>query len=915
LGTSRKNIKDLTEDAKRLGMQTEWSASSVAELQTELAKLGFSKNEIKNAAKPILGLATALQANLADAAEVSGAALRAFGLDANETERVVSVMTVAANKSALSFEYIQTSLATVSPVAKAFNFNIEDTMALLGTLADAGFDASTAATATRNIILNLADSNGKLAKSLGEPVKSLDDLVPALIKLRNSGINLNETLELTDRRSVAAFNRFLDGAESIAKLRGELNNTEGELDRIRKEQLETVEGSIKMLNSAWEGLMLSFSGSSGFFKKAIDLLAGLITHLGIAVKSTKQLKAEFQSEAEKEATANAIKQVEDLTKAYEKNGRTASEAREKAVADFIENTNAGINHLQKEADRLQFIIYNDPIEKVRKNAEKALEHIQNKIKLQKVEIEAAQSISVISAINRTGTGIPEDKSSQKPYEAEMKALDLWLTTQKNALKQAYIDRSSYNETEINGRETFLAELEKLEMDALERRLQIAGLEPEKIAEIEAQIKDRIIKQREETAKEVERIAAETAKKQEKLGKWHEKETDEKIKAAIDEEQRIADVEMLNLTEKYAAGLISEEEYQKQMLEIQMKALQEKLRINGLSEEEITKLKQQYLDLQMEQQNGFYDDLIKKIEEYKRMMAAGSEAIQAIEEAETAQTEAEYAKRQSALTEQYNQGIISQEEYNTQKEQLDYEQKSKELEIQKKYADVNFAMQVAQIIATTAQGIITAWATAMTLGPVAGPIAASALSVLLGVTSAAQIAKAKSERDRVKAMTLESPGSGGDVGALKTGQIKLKEGFAEGGSNVGDYTDGGYTGKGGRYEVAGMVPYHHGEYIVAVPEMKDPAVQDHVREIDKIRRKRTGKNPLPEGFAEGGANMPAPGTGSESARNSEEINRKLLTLLNGLVSGRIAFKTNYGVTEYEAAQKEKAEYESKFDLRK
>ena len=64
----------------------------------------------------------------------------------------------------------------MAPVAKAFGFSIEDSTALLGQLANAGFDASSAATATRNILLNLADANGDLAKELGRPIKNAEDL-------------------------------------------------------------------------------------------------------------------------------------------------------------------------------------------------------------------------------------------------------------------------------------------------------------------------------------------------------------------------------------------------------------------------------------------------------------------------------------------------------------------------------------------------------------------------------------------------------------------------------------------------------------------------------------------------------------------------------------------------------------------
>ncbi len=115
---------------------------------------------------------------------------------------------------------------------------------------------------------------------------------------------------------------------------------------------------------------------------------------------------------------------------------------------------------------------------------------------------------------------------------------------------------------------------------------------------------------------------------------------------------------------------------------------------------------------------------------------------------------------------------------------------------KKYADVNFAMQVAQISASTAQGVVNAWASSMQLGPIAGPAAAVTLTGILLTTAGLQISKAKAERDRVKNLTIESPSGGGSPKKGKDmGKIRMKEGFA----------DGGYTGDGGKYEVAGHLP--------------------------------------------------------------------------------------------------------------
>lgn len=272
VGANADELKRLTDSALELGRTTEYTASQVTQLQTELAKLGFGTQSIETMQKPVLQFATAVGASLPDAAALAGATLRSFGLNVSDTEDVLATLAVATNRSALSFSYLKTAMSIVSPVANTFGFSVRDTAALLGTLADAGFDASSAATATRNILLNLADANGKLAQSLGAPVHTLPDLVSGLQRLRDRGIDLAETLELTDKRSVAAFNTFLNGSDNLRRLRENLEDVNGELGRIAEDRLNTVEGSIKLLQSAWEGFVLSFYNSRGTIKSVIDFI-------------------------------------------------------------------------------------------------------------------------------------------------------------------------------------------------------------------------------------------------------------------------------------------------------------------------------------------------------------------------------------------------------------------------------------------------------------------------------------------------------------------------------------------------------------------------------------------------------------------------------------------------------------------
>lgn len=277
LGTTVDKIQPLIDDSLRLGEATRYTSVEVTSLQTELAKLGFTQREILDSTESILRFANATGAELGDAAQVAGAALRAFGDDAKNMERYVSAMAVGTTKSALSFGDLSTAISTLAPVAHAFGFEIEDVVTLVGKLKDAGFDASSAATAARNILLNLADSNGKLAKSMGGAVKDMDGLQKGLLKLRDGGIDLATALELTDKRSVAAFEAFMTNAEGLTEMRKAVTGCEDGLKQMDETMQNNVQGSLAKLESAWQGLLLKFYNSRGVIKGVVDKLTEFVS--------------------------------------------------------------------------------------------------------------------------------------------------------------------------------------------------------------------------------------------------------------------------------------------------------------------------------------------------------------------------------------------------------------------------------------------------------------------------------------------------------------------------------------------------------------------------------------------------------------------------------------------------------------
>jgi TP901 family phage tail tape measure protein len=266
-GASEKDFKQLSETAKELGRSTFFTAQQVAELQTNFGKLGFSTTEILKAQEATLLLATATDTDLARAATVAGAAVRGFALDADETGRVVDVMAVAFTKSALDIEKFQTSMTKVAPIAAGANISLEATTAIMGTLTDAGIEASIAGTSLRNIFLKMQDPTEELTKHLGFTVNSSEDLQRALTQLNEEGLSNERIMQLVDLRQVAAFQTMVRGTDNVLSLTTALENSDGAGREMANMVGDTLEGAFKRLTSATEGLQIAIV--EGFIGQAL----------------------------------------------------------------------------------------------------------------------------------------------------------------------------------------------------------------------------------------------------------------------------------------------------------------------------------------------------------------------------------------------------------------------------------------------------------------------------------------------------------------------------------------------------------------------------------------------------------------------------------------------------------------------
>ena len=201
----------------------------------------------------------------------------------------------------------------------------------------------------------------------------------------------------------------------------------------------------------------------------------------------------------------------------------------------------------------------------------------------------------------------------------------------------------------------------------------------------------------------------------------------------------AEEHRLQIRQQY--GLASQQE----LYNAELEQLKMHLQNKEISEEEYEEAVKNMKIAKMKEAFDYYSNL-------------SSGAVQALQQAEEANVDAKYDAE-----------IEAAKKAGKDTTELEKKKSEEKLKIQKKYADVNFAIKASQIIADTATSIMKAYAD---LGPIAGSIAAA----LMGITGAAQLSAANAERQKVKRMSLNGAG-----GASSASGTRVVTGLESGGS--------------------------------------------------------------------------------------------------------------------------------------
>lgn len=168
-GATAEETELLRMEVERLGIATSKAPAEVAATSVALSRAGFAAEETSAALEGIVRASEATGASLEVTGDIAAKTLRAFSLEASESNRVADVLVATANNTNTSITSLGESLAYASSQASAANQPLEDTLIAIGLLGDAGIQGSAAGT-------GLAEALRRLQLTSAANVSEFSDL-------------------------------------------------------------------------------------------------------------------------------------------------------------------------------------------------------------------------------------------------------------------------------------------------------------------------------------------------------------------------------------------------------------------------------------------------------------------------------------------------------------------------------------------------------------------------------------------------------------------------------------------------------------------------------------------------------------------------------------------------------------------
>lgn len=299
-GATEEEFEALENTAIELGGSTKYSAGEVADAMTEMAKAGWTTDQILSGMAGVLDAAAASGEDLGTVSTIVADAITGFGLQASDSAKVADLLTQAANSGTIGVNDLGESFKYIAPVAQSMGLSVEDVTTAISAMSMAGIKGSQAGTALRTLLTNLVkptdamqttmDKLGISATNTDGTMKSLNEIVD---NLRDSFANLTDAEK-------AKYAATLAGKEGMSGMLSLLNLTKEEYDGISDSMYgsagvasdtadvmqDNLKSTLEQLGGAFESLAIRIG------QQLIPIIQNVAEKITVITEKVSQLSEE-----------------------------------------------------------------------------------------------------------------------------------------------------------------------------------------------------------------------------------------------------------------------------------------------------------------------------------------------------------------------------------------------------------------------------------------------------------------------------------------------------------------------------------------------------------------------------------------------------------------------------------------------
>lgn len=277
-GASGDELESLSDKAKEMGASTKFTAGESADALSYMALAGWNTQSMLEGISPVLNLAAAANMDLAQASDIVTDYLTAFGLKASDTTHFVDVMAYAMAHSNTDVIQLGEAYKACASTATSLGYSVEETTAVLATMANAGVKGGEAGTALNAIFTRLATNTKKCGDELAtygvniyDAQGNMQSLSSILTGIAGVWGDLTDQEQANLAKTIAGTNQYsklqtimagcseaaAEGGQSFSDYTEALNNCAGSADKMAGTMLDNMNGRLVLMQSAADGLKIA----------------------------------------------------------------------------------------------------------------------------------------------------------------------------------------------------------------------------------------------------------------------------------------------------------------------------------------------------------------------------------------------------------------------------------------------------------------------------------------------------------------------------------------------------------------------------------------------------------------------------------------------------------------------------------